>query len=142
GYNYHELPEGVRLPNPKNDRKAVSPVLTRGTKTDEQGGFEFWAGPGKYYVIGPDAVKPPEFALGDQAEYEVDLHTDRADSGEIAGRVVLAGNPERGVAEARVWGVPTSFRGRYLEAVTHDNGSFRTTRGLSEMFVCARTDDR
>lgn len=140
--NYYELPEKDQLPNPKDSRKAVSPILGRTTYTDEQGRFEFLVGPGNYYIIGPDGSKPPKFVITDQQSLEVNLHASYPDVVRTSGRVVRQDDAGHGVAKAVVRGVPQSFFGGHLEAVADAEGRFEADRGGSRMVVFARTADR
>jgi hypothetical protein len=140
--SYYDLPENERLPNPKDSRNAVSALVVRSTETDDEGGFEFFAGPGRYYVISANNIEPPKFEITDQKSLEVNLHAGRAESGPIKGRVVMRDKPDMGVADAKVWGMAVdSFAGRNLQAVTDADGRFETTRALSPLVIYAGTAD-
>lgn len=139
--SYYDLLEAERLPNPKEGRHGISPRIVRGGTTDDDGRFEFFTGPGKYYMFGPNNVEPPKFEITDQRELEISLHAERSDVGPISGRVVLADDPSQGVVDAKVAGVPTESRLRDLAATSGADGRFRAERGLATMFVHAAAKD-
>jgi hypothetical protein len=140
--SYYDLPESERLPNPKDSHSAVSTRVVRSGQSDDEGRFEFFVGPGQYYVISANNIKPPEFEITDQKSYEVNLHAERAESGPIKGRVVMRDKPDEGVANVKVWGMATeSLAGRNLQAVTDSDGRFESTRALSPCVVYAGTAD-
>lgn len=137
--DHFKLPKNERLPNPEDSRTAITAYISRNVQTDKDGRFEFFVGPGRYYIIGPRSVKPPNFEITKQKSHEVNLHSALPSTGRITGRVVLKGKPARGVAKVKIKGVPLKSGMAYLEAVTRKNGRFEATRGLSEMVVHARS---
>lgn len=140
--DYYDLPESERLPNPTDSNLAIQPRTAWGGPTDQDGRFEYFVGPGKYYLMGPNGVKPVEFELVDQASYEVNLYAERPATLPIAGRVVMQDDSEQGVANARVEGVAKNSRMGHLRATSGDDGRFEAERGTSEMVVFAATADR
>ncbi|HLN30290.1 MAG TPA: sigma-70 family RNA polymerase sigma factor [Gemmataceae bacterium] len=139
--DYFRLPKELQLPNPKDSHKGVNPLILRHAVTDQQGRFEFFAGPGRYYIIGPEGAPPPQFEITDQKDVEANLYTERPDRGVLAGRVVLKSAPGRSVSEAQVLGIATRVRGGRLRAVTDSDGRFGANRSRSPMVIQARTDD-
>ncbi len=141
--DYYQLPKSEQLPKPAHENKAIFPVITEGKPTDDKGQYEFMAGPGRYYIIGPTGTKAPEFQIKVQAQVEYNFHTERAERGPITGRVVLKEHPDRGVAEARVDGAGmewTHFRD--LNAITDAQGKFAAERSLIKTLVCVTSADR
>ena len=55
--------------------------------------------------LSPGRSCPSTITVKDEAELIHDLWMPRPQQGPISGRVVLAGNPSRGVAGAKVWGI-------------------------------------
>ncbi|HVU86098.1 MAG TPA: thioredoxin family protein [Pirellulales bacterium] len=140
---YHnKLPAAEKLPNPKDDHKAIIPMLVHSGKTGDDGRFEFFAGPGSYYMMGPPNSERPTFEITTEREFEINLRGTKPDRAEIAGRVVSKNNTAHGVAEATVEGLSiNSAAVRRLNAVTDKNGTFRAERPTSEMIVYARSSD-
>jgi beta-lactamase regulating signal transducer with metallopeptidase domain len=135
------LPKSEQLPNPRDDRKAVNPRLVRSMRTDNDGKFEFFAGPGKHYILGPQGVTPPEFVVDGEKEVEVDLHSDRPDRVELAARVVLKADRSQPVQKASVFGIGTPGISSFLSAVTDADGTFKALRAPAEMLLLARSED-
>jgi hypothetical protein len=139
--DYYDLPEAARLPNPTDSNLAILPRTTWGGPTDKDGRFEYFVGPGKYYVSGPSGIKPVEFELTDQASYEVNLHAERPDKIPLRGRVVLRHDPDQGVAGAIVAGIAKNSRMRDLRATSGEEGRFQTERGSAETVIRAKSLD-
>ncbi|MEX2093662.1 MAG: carboxypeptidase regulatory-like domain-containing protein [Pirellulales bacterium] len=140
--DYYDLPESERLPNPTDSNLAIQPLIAWGGPTDDAGQFEFFVGPGKYYMFGPNGVDPPKFEISDQPSIEVNLHAERPDRVPIMGRVVLKDAPAEGVADVRIEGVPKQSRLRDLRATSGADGKFASERGPADMVVYAATPDR
>jgi beta-lactamase regulating signal transducer with metallopeptidase domain len=138
---YYNLPENEQLPNPTNSNRAVVPVIVQSQKTGADGRFEFFAGPGHYYITGPENIKAPRFDITDQKELEVNIQLPGPERGEIAGRVVFKNDPTRGVSEARVKGRRATSQSAYLEAISGKDGRFVSKRNLAAMIVYAETSD-
>lgn len=139
--DYYKLPQNERLHNPDDSRGAISGMITRSTRTDKDGSFEFFVGPGKYYIIGPAGVKPPQFEIAKQKSHEVNLHSDGPPTLKTAGRIIAKGQPATAVAGVTIKGVALNSRMRYLEAVSEKAGRFEAVRGRSDMVVHARSKD-
>lgn len=138
---YYKLPSDQQVPNPSNSGKAVFPVLVNSIQTDSDGRFEFVVGPGHCYLIGPQGTERPRFEINGQAELEVNLHTARPRVARFGGRVVLASEPKTGVAEAKIFGVPSLAGGLYLNAVTDSKGNFSVNRTPCETMFSAKSAD-
>jgi len=139
--DYYRLPEAERLPNPKNDNKGINPLIVRGGMTDDDGRFDFVAGPGAAYIIGPNSLKPPTFTVADQ-DIELTLNADAPDLAPITGRVVDAESPNQGVAEANIRAYNSGVaRVRDFSATTDAHGNFAAERGVAEMYARAVSAD-
>lgn len=141
-HRYHELPEAEQLPNPNDDRKAIFPGLAQSARTDAKGQFEFFTGPGHYYITGVDVRNPPKFEVTGEPELKLDLQATTLEQIAFSGRVVLQSELERGVAEVAVVGWSTRSIGRRnLEAVSDANGEFQALRFATPMFLYAKTSN-
>ncbi len=141
GNEYYKLPEDQRLPNPKDSRTAILPRIVLGGKTDASGRFEFFTGPGDYYLIGQDVPDAPKFKIVGEKEVEVNLRGKQVATGTITGRVVMHDNRDRGVAEVRVFGYPEESSGRNLDATTDKDGRFEDRRKTSVQIVGVFSED-
>jgi 5-hydroxyisourate hydrolase-like protein (transthyretin family) len=121
---YYKLPADEQLPH-QEGRFAVNPLLVQSTPTDEEGRYEFFAGPGDYYLIVNNLDDPPHFAISDQREIEHELALNLPPEGDLEGRVVLADKPEQGVAEVVVFSYPEEMRARHIRATTDGEGRFK-----------------
>jgi hypothetical protein len=139
---YYKLPENQRLPNPTDSNKAVMPQIVWGAQTDDNGHFEFFVSPGKYYMFGPRNHESIKFELTDQPAHEVNIHSDLPEKLPLKGLVVLKDDPSQRVPEARIYGMALeSFAGRHLEAVSDADGRFEAERGPNNMVVFASTSN-
>ncbi|MCO6048134.1 hypothetical protein NG895_29925 [Aeoliella sp. ICT_H6.2] len=128
--SYYELPDSEKIPNPTDSRLAISPGLGEWTQTDAEGKFEFFVGPGSYYLSGLEMVERPSFVVGGETEKEVlvqvtprQFEKDRI----VKGRVLLAGAAQQPVAAARVFSYPLDgFSGQHIRAVGDAEGWFET----------------
>jgi hypothetical protein len=138
---YLRLPEAEKLPNPQKSALATTPRITRSVRTDGEGKFEFFAGPGHCYLIGPDDVEPPQFVITDQPAVDLILFPQRPDRVEFAGQVVLKSAPERTVKDVKILGSPLGGRGSFLSAASGADGTFRVQRTPSKMVLQALSAD-
>lgn len=139
--DYYALPEEDRLPNPKNDNKGIGPLIVRGGMTDDDGRFDFIAGPGAAYIIGPNSLKPPKFTVADQ-DIELTLNADAPDAVPITGRVVDAEAPDEGIAGAVIRAYSSRVsRVLNFDATTDADGNFAAERGVAEMYARAVSAD-
>jgi Thioredoxin-like len=138
---YYDLPDSEQLPNPTDSHLAIQPQIGWSGPTNDSGEFEFFVGPGKYYMSGPNGVAPPHFELVDQPSMEINLHAERPDSVPISGRVVRKDQPTQGVAEVGVEGVAKQSRLGGLRATSGTDGRFQAQRGPADMVVYATTSD-
>jgi protocatechuate 3,4-dioxygenase beta subunit len=135
------LPEAEKLPNPKGDRKSIQPRIVRNAITNERGEFEFFTGPGRCYLMGPNNVEPPKFVITDQAEMELILFAQRPDRVEFAGQVVMKSAPSQMLKDVKVLGSPLGGRGGFLSAASGADGTFRVERTPSKMVLQALSAD-
>jgi beta-lactamase regulating signal transducer with metallopeptidase domain len=138
---HDQLPRGDQLPNPRDDRKLVRPRIVQTVYSSAEGTFEFFAGPGKYDIMGPRGADVPKFEIVDDTDVELNLHSDQPQPAEFRGRVVLKSDPDTGVAEAGVFGVATDGLSPWLDAVADADGNFQVMRYKTAMLAYARTDD-
>lgn len=139
---YYDLPEDQKLPNPKDSRVAIYPLIVQNVKTDEEGRFEFFAGPGDHYVISSDVAERPEFSVKGQKEIEVNLKAKQFSSGNVTGRLVLQSNKDQGVPEIRVFGYPLGdSMGNHFSATSDREGRFEARRLGEDQLVGAFADD-
>jgi hypothetical protein len=68
-----EAQDDVELPNPHESVDYVQPIVERFTRTDESGHFEFYVGPGRYYLVGPASTPIPRITVSDEESLEVNL---------------------------------------------------------------------
>ncbi len=141
GNGYYHLPEEQRLPNPSGSRRGIDPRIVKNTRTDEEGRFEFHAGPGGFYLIGPRDADRPQFTVSGQEELEINLRAKRELEGILKGRVVLQSNPDQGVAKVRVSSCSEAALGRYIRATTDAMGNFEVRRSNSAELVWAFSQD-
>jgi hypothetical protein len=140
--DYYSWPKEKQLPNPEDSRKAVLPRIIKGAQTDKDGRFEFYTGPGAYYLIVQNRVDAPNFVIKDQPELEVNLQAERALAGTLEGRVVLATDPNQGVPEVLVFGYPLgNSLGNMIRATTNNEGRFQSKRSITGQLVGASTKD-
>lgn len=127
--SYYELPEEQQIPNPTDSRFAITPVVVQSQQTNDRGEFEFFVGPGSYYMHGTRTAEMPKFDIESETEKEllieikpVEMKKDRI----VQGRVVLADNTDQAVAGAKVFSYPVeSFGGRHIRATTNATGEFQ-----------------
>jgi beta-lactamase regulating signal transducer with metallopeptidase domain len=60
----------------------------------------------------------------------------------ISGRVVLTSDPNRGVAKAKILGIPENPKASYVTAVADAEGNFHVSRVRSGMLFLAQSDER
>jgi thiol-disulfide isomerase/thioredoxin len=141
GADLHGLSEDQQLPNPTESRRYVRPLITRSTRTDAEGRYEFCVGPGTYDIRGPAQTEIQKFSVEDQESITFDFQTPHEDMGLITGRVVRQEDSQP-VVGAKVVGVPITERGHaQLEATTDQQGRFRDNHWLDRMLFYAETPD-
>ena len=69
-------------------------------------------------------------------------HLPPAPVGEISGRVALISDSQKGLARARILGIPENPKASYVTAVADALGNFRLPRLRSAMLFLAQNDDR
>lgn len=137
--SYYELPESEKIPNPSGSNYAVNPIIGQSDQTDEDGKFEFFVGPGSYYMYGPETAERPDFVIGGETEKEVvievkpvEMKKDRI----VKGRVLIADDKEQTVATARVFSYPLdSFSGNHIDATTDAEGQFEARQIMGPHYL-------
>jgi len=66
----------------------------------------------------------------------------RSPAGNISGRVVFKADSKRGVAKAKILGIPDNPRASYVTAVADAQGNFHLPRTRSVMLLLAQSDER
>ncbi|HEV3303113.1 MAG TPA: M56 family metallopeptidase, partial [Planctomycetaceae bacterium] len=80
-------------------------------------------------------INAAQRALGQQ-------HLPPAPAGEITGRVVLTSDAQKGLARARILGIPENPKASYVTAVADAQGNFHLPRLRSAMLFLAQSDER
>jgi hypothetical protein len=133
--------EGLSLPNPDDDRKWVQPSFVRSTRTNEQGRFELFVGPGQYDLRGPSQTEVVKFTITDETEKEINFHAPRPEKGRLSG-LIVSGDPPRPVPQARIEGIyRASLAGRDLDITADEEGRFDVQRDLHRTVLRARSPD-
>ena len=140
---YYSLPKDEQLPNPKGSNQAIGPQIVKNASTDEQGAFEFFVTPGKYYLYGQQSPEPKHIEVTPGKPVEVNFHAERPERVTISGRVVLKDKPDQGVPNAKVIGEGTDefTWGRAFNAITDSDGHFEAARGPVNMLIYAESTD-
>ena len=132
--------EGVALPDPHDSGKSPRPQLWRWAKTDAEGRFEFFVGPGEYTLQGGSQVASQRIAISGETEVEVEFAAPRPEKGPFTGTVV-DGRTGEPVAGALVVGVYRAVVGFDFEFLTDENGRFSGERKLHPAVLHARSRD-
>jgi protocatechuate 3,4-dioxygenase beta subunit len=142
--DYYQLPKSEQLPQPPKNNKAISPRIVLNVTTDIDGKFEFWAGPGKYYMIRIQGQngEAPKFVLADDEEFEVNLHSDLPATIDFRGQVVRQLAKKRGVGETRVEFAGSDFSASPFEATSDKEGRLQVKRTTCEMLLYSQSEDR
>lgn len=133
--------EGLTLPNPENSQRWVQPHFVRVTKTDKDGCFELFVGPGDYDLRGPTQTETVKFTITDEVEREFNFHAPRPENGRLTG-LVVSGDPPQPVPQARVTGIYRHQIARRDLSITADaEGRFDVERELHRTVMYARSPD-
>jgi RNA polymerase sigma factor (sigma-70 family) len=133
-----ELPKELR----GDDRFYHEVAMDRHATTGADGRFHLRVGPGTYTLGISGEIVPETILIKNEPELIHDLRMARQERGPISGRVVLAGQPNRGVAGAKIEGIvaePT--QNEDLNVVADAEGRFRAERALKRMVVHAKSPD-
>ncbi len=134
--------DDLKLPNPDDSHNWVQPSYTRWTKTDDDGRYEFFVGPGNYDLRGPQQNEIQKFDLAQETEYEVNFHAERPEKGMLRG-LVVTGNPPEPVANAKIAGIYRhQLAPNDLEATTDNLGRFEVERHLHTTVLHAYSSER
>lgn len=141
--DYYELPKDQQLPNSTDSRTGITPRRVQSAKTDADGRYEFFTGPGKYYYLAAQHLsKAPQFTIADTRAIEQNLALSAPPKGTLKGRVVLGSKPEQGVAGIRVMGQPENLEGGWVRATSDAEGRFEERRANGPSLFTALNDDR
>ncbi len=139
--SYYDLPDEEKIPNPQDSNRAISPVVVKSDQTDADGQFEFFVGPGSYYMHGPRTAEMPRFEIGNESEKELTIQVKSVEMRKnniVPGRVVVADGPSQTIANARVFSYPLeSFSGQHIDATTNHAGEFEARQILSRHLIHA-----
>ena len=126
--------EGVTLPNPENSNRFVQPRIARFAKTDENGEFEFFAGPGQFRLWGR------EFEIADEPDIELNFAISIDEKGAFAGTVVT-GEPPQPVPMATIEGIYGKTVNWNLRLRADAQGRFAGERYLDRTVLHAKSPD-
>jgi RNA polymerase sigma factor (sigma-70 family) len=133
--------ENVRLPAPGKKRQWVQPMIAHYKRTDADGRFEFFVGPGSYSLWGPPQEKVKKVKVKDERSLILDFHSPRPEKGRLTGQVVT-GKPAKPVAGAVVEGIYRHDRaGQDLKTTTDAQGKFDVERSLFKTVLHACSAD-
>jgi hypothetical protein len=137
---YQNLPPGQQLPQPATGSlAAISPQVAWNTQVADDGAFEFWVGPGLYYIhtFRPQADGPGKIEVRPgQAAAEVNLHAEQAEPTLLEGQVVMRDAPDRPVPEVTLRGIHTGHgQIMRIEGASGPDGRFSLRVGVSELYL-------
>ena len=165
---YYGLPKEEQFPGGTVGRPYLAPSVTQHAEADEKGVVEFWIGPGDFSIHGyaGGSNQGQSFKLSDTGECVVRHYEDRRIREEtlkvteqvveiplnfpdakpqmrfLKGRVILKDQPDAGVAEAALSGVPVDRPSPVrIEGASDRDGNFTVRRGKSELYLSAVTAD-
>ncbi len=133
-----QAPKDLRAPGDDNARTVQRTI---GLVTDARGRYSVRVGPGTYNLSGPTRMKDETIAVKDEAEIVRDFHLARPEKGKLSGRVVLATDPAKGVAGARVEFVSANIMSFPFPIYADADGRFRCERSLDRTTLCAKSPD-
>ncbi|MFO0956605.1 MAG: redoxin domain-containing protein [Isosphaeraceae bacterium] len=133
-----ELPNDLRVPEDRVHRQAHRQW---GMLTDADGRYAFRVAAGTYTIHGPPRTEYPKITVTDQEEIVRVFRMPRPEKGPIAGRVVVVGKEEVGVAGAKVDIVACSLRSAGGRVLAGDDGRFQTERALDPLVIHAQSAD-
>lgn len=141
GLDAHNTP-GLELPNPDNKNTWLQPMLFRSVKTEADGSYEFFVGPGKHDLRARSTDQRQEFEITDQRQLRFDLHSDPPPELELTGTVVddETGQPLAGVKVTSIYQASTGRTDPSF--VTNSLGEFKGIRLPHRMTLHATNADR
>lgn len=140
GADFRDVSEG-EIPNPENNQTPLRTSLYRSTKTDADGRYTIFAGPGRFDIRGPRRAEIENFEITTETEREFNFHAPRPVSGPLTG-LVVTGDPPQPVGNAKITGMYRPRLGDFdLSAESGVDGRFDATRQLRRTTLYARTDD-
>lgn len=122
------VPKEIESLRPDGDNIYYSLSEVQGTRTDENGEFQFLVAKGEFVLSGPRQAKSHRFHVTDNSLTEYNFHVPRSEFVQFEGMVTdTNGNP---VADAQIYGV--------YEGSTHARTSFTDTAGKNGRFSIQR----
>ncbi|QDT37659.1 thioredoxin family protein [Stratiformator vulcanicus] len=131
--------DGVKLPNPGNVNYVVAPRLHWGVRTDGDGQFEFFVGPGEYTLRSGISATQTVKVNGEE-NVRFDIEVEPREYSLLKGRV-LVGDQDEPAAKARVEVASIDFANR-TEAKTDDQGRFAIQRTPAKLLIYAELADK
>ncbi len=108
-------------------------AMDRHATTDANGRYRIRIGPGTYTLAISGELLPKTITVKDEQELIHDLRMARPERGPISGRIVVAGQPNRGVAGAKIEGVIADpLQGLDLVLTAESDGRFSPQRRAEE----------
>ncbi|HEY4309030.1 MAG TPA: hypothetical protein VGN12_06225 [Pirellulales bacterium] len=142
GQDLNQAGEQIELPDDDRPRHYVRSMIVQWGKTDAEGYYEFFAGPGNFDVRGPSQTDIQKFTITDERDLTFDFVAPRPENGPFSG-LVVTGNPPRPVPNAKVSGVYRSHLAPTDLSVTTDaEGRFELTRSLHPLVLFATSEDK
>lgn len=132
----------LKLPNPTHSNRWVQPQMVFRARTDEQGNYELFLGPGNYSIRGPSQTPSQKFEITKQKEQEINFHAERPETGILTGSVV-AGDPPQPVPSAQIMGIyRKTLSVGDLGATTGEDGQFKVERQRHPVVLHAVSKDK
>ncbi|HEV7280491.1 MAG TPA: thioredoxin family protein [Pirellulaceae bacterium] len=141
GRSLSQLGDDVLTAPPGLERRWVAPSVGDAAKTNAEGRYEFFVGPGDYSIMGPSQAPGQKVTVNGETDILVDLAAARPEIGPLAGTVVT-GSPPTPVPDAKLEGYYRAVAGgRTFTTVTDEGGRFAAERRLHPMTLIARSAD-
>ena len=133
-----ELPKELR----ENDQYSHEVGMDRWATTDTSGRYRMRVATGTYSIGIPGQIVQETITINNGHELIHNFRMPRPKRGPISGRIVLAGQSNRGVAGAKIEGVIAEpLAGLDLVITADAEGRFRADRELKKMVVHAESPD-
>ncbi len=112
-----------------------------GSTTDSAGHYSIRVGSGTYTLMGPPWTDNKKITIQDEAELIRDFKMPRPAKGTLTGRVIKAGEGEKGLAGATIVIVAANQRSVPFSVTADPKGRFHAERDLDPLVVCAKSAD-
>lgn len=138
----------IHLPNPRNSRQRVQPLIAHHVLADADGNFEASVGDGTYvvgnlrWIASQNSDTVQKFEIKGEREKELNFHALRLQKGTLTGKVVTGDSPQP-VPDVRVVGIyALNNRAHKRVARTDNSGTFQFNRDLRRTVLFAQSKDR